>query len=215
MNGGTIFSRNDLPLLDNIPEFYTYLREFGCIHYIISLFGNHLNYYFEIMEHKLFRKRSWSLIKRALNLLLLFSSSQISKRHFRIGSHDAGYAKFMTVFRAEIEMENLFKFIHELGFVKLADTPHYKYARFMAGFNDGDEIPYSEYLESFYSEEVEVSKIAFQNTFEFVSKNRQNVEILVSRNDICDSRIIVIDGVHRAALSKAIGLKKIRCVVHV
>ena len=154
-------------------------------------------------------------MKRALILLLLFFSSQISKRRFRIGSHDAGYAKFMTILHVEIEIENLFMFIHELGFVKLVDTPHYKYARFIAGFDDGDEIPYSEYLEKFYSKEVEVSIIAFRNTFEFVSKNRQNLEILVSRNGICDSRIIVIDGVHRAALSKAIGLKKIRCVINV
>jgi hypothetical protein len=121
----------------------------------------------------------------------------------------------MTILHVEIEIENLFRFIHELGFVKLVDTPHYKYARFIAGFDDGDEIPYLEYLEKFYSKEVEVSIIAFRNTFEFVSKNRQNIEILVSRNDICDSRIIVIDGVHRAALSKAIGLKKIRCVINV
>jgi hypothetical protein len=154
-------------------------------------------------------------MKRALILLLLVFSSKISKRRFEIGSHDAGYAKFMTIFRAEIEIENLFVFIHELGFVKLSDTPHYKYARSIAGFDDGDEISYLEYLEKFYSKEIEVSIIAFQNTFEFVSKNRQNVEILVSRHDICDSRVIVIDGVHRAALSKAIGLKKIRCVVNV
>ena len=155
------------------------------------------------------------MMERALILLLLSFSSQISKRRFIIGRHNAGYAKFMTVLRAEIDLEDLFMFIHGLGFVRLEDTPHYKYARSMAGFNDGDEIPYSEYLNEFYSEEAEVSKNAFRNTFEFFSKNAKNIEILVSRKDICDSRIIVIDGVHRAALSKAIGLKKIRCVVHV
>jgi hypothetical protein len=118
--------------------------------------------------------------------------------------------------RVEIKLEDLYVYVHDLGFVKLDCTPHYKFARYLARFADGEEKPYLEYVKKYYSaEEAETSVKAFLITINFVCGSNESAKILISKSDGFDNRIIIIDGVHRAAISKAIGLLKIRCMVRV
>ncbi len=149
---------------------------------------------------------------RLLYAIQLLGSNKLFKKTWGIKRNDSRYKDFLSVFSGVTNLENLICFIHGVGFVSLKMTPHYAYAQSLITGNRNDEYP--TYMKQFYPLENQEKILSdFKKTFLYVSANSNTVTILVSKRKFFDNNIMIIDGVHRAAILAALNHNGIRCYI--
>ncbi len=149
---------------------------------------------------------------RLLYAIQLFGSTKLFKKKWAIKRNDSRYKDFISVFSGVTSLENLICFIHGVGFVSLKMTPHYAYAQsLITGIKNNE---YLTYMKQFYPLENQDKILSdFKKTFLYVSANSDKVSILVSKKKFLDNNIMIIDGVHRAAILAALKHNFIRCYI--
>ena len=159
----------------------------------------------------LFVRYVWSP-KRFLYALQLLGSRKLIKKVFIVKQHDSRYKIFLSVFSGVTKLDCLVCFIHGVGFVPIIQTPHYSYARSLAQNLNSDENSYSKYLKKYYPiENLQDSLGNFRRTFLYVKEHPTKISILVSKMKFFGADVMVIDGVHRAAILAALDYTDVKC----
>jgi hypothetical protein len=150
--------------------------------------------------------------KRFLYALQLLGSRKLIKKVFIVKRYDSRYKIFLSVFSGVTKLDSLVCFIHGVGFVPITQTPHYSYARSLALNSNSDENYYSEYLKKYYPiENLENSLGNFRRTFLYVKEHPTQISILVSKMKFLGADVMVVDGVHRAAILAALDYTDVKC----
>lgn len=154
--------------------------------------------------------------KRYAYALQLVISPKITRKEILLKRYNAEYRIFLSVAYGTVNLNNLVCFVHGMGYVPISQTPHYSYAQNLDRNVKDDQNSYSRYIQKYYPTlNLENSLDKFNKTFLYVKAYPTQTVILLSKKKFFDKDIIIIDGVHRAAIMAALRYSDIQCRISI